>query len=147
MKIKTIFILLILMLATLTGCQNIKEEKEVVSYEDKVETISYEDKIEIVLESDGYDVLLVEQGIYNNLEGAVVLMKAEFVDESDGFVQLGAGFGALYGAWPNKEVYGVGMQNSQQTCMFMSMGNDLRSLMNHEITSVEFVSKLVTQCE
>ena len=142
---KAITIIALITLLLIAGCatqQNIKT----VSYND--ETVSETTLITQLLESRpyNYEVISVEED-YEQVLGnyAKVVMYAEGT-ETELYSQLGAGYGAMYGAWEDeKDYYMVGLV-TEEVCMFGVDSEVLKKFLNDEINEYELMGNIITAC-
>lgn len=122
---------------------NIKEQTY-INYEDlkKESVIS-------LLESSSYNydvirVIVDYNDIIGNYAGVGMIAKGE--KSVDIAKQIGAGLGALFGTWNNKDYYLVSLNNYVEICTFVIDGITTENFMNGEISSIELILNLQSEC-
>ncbi len=102
--------------------------------------------VKSVLEIYGYSVIRVDEGYLNSGSSyASVTMFSKGTSEEIP-TQIGRGIGAVYGAWQDKEWYGVALNNGVVVCSFVIEGDKARDYMNKKINDIQLVSSIVSDC-
>ena len=137
-----------LVVAGLSEPDVVNNEERLYSSSEKLTDVEEEGVVKTTLLMYGYDVVNVEAD-YDVVLGnyVVVGMISEGKTNKDINEQVGAGLGALYGVYDNKDYYIVALKydfNNENDiiCSYGIDGNVLTDYFNEEISTVEMVEYL-----
>lgn len=124
-------------------CISQTNNQENIELSDELKKLS----VKIVLEQYGYSVIKVED-LYDNIFGdyAGVGMYAGGNTEIQIAAQIGAGFGALYGVYPDEDYYMVSLNNYVNICGFGIDDFIMKRYISGELSGIQLLSSIDSTC-
>lgn len=112
---------------------------------DDINDIDNEYLVKTVLENNGYKVTSVEYTLDGYGTYAYVIMISE-ATELQIAEQIGYGFGSLYVAYPDSDMYQIVLTSDYDSCVFSVYNEDMSAFVNGESSIADYLTSINTLC-